>query len=291
MSYPVFVNPHDSRSASQDEVDLERGFPTLKGKKGRHTIHLEWWLAALPLLLFLVLPVFALLTRSSLQQLISTALEPQVLSAIRISLKTTLISLLIIVLFGTPVAFILGRGEFRGKKLIETIVDLPTVLPPSVAGVALLLALGRRGLVGGFLADLGLQIPFSQLAVILAQLFIAAPYFIRSAVIGFAAVDDEILEAGALDGASQMQLFRYIIMPVSQKSLITGAVMSWARALGEFGATIIFAGNFIGVTQTMPLAIYLGFETNLELAITLSVILVLISFVTLFIVRLFTDQK
>jgi molybdate transport system permease protein len=226
-----------------------------------------------------------------LQELLTTAADPQVLTAIKISFKTTLISLLIIVLFGTPVAFILGRGEFKGKKLIETLVDLPTVLPPSVAGVALLLALGRRGLVGGFLADLGLQIPFSQLAVILAQLFIAAPYFIRAAVIGFAAVDDEVLEAGALDGANQLQLFRYIIIPVSQKSIFTGAVMSWARALGEFGATIIFAGNFIGVTQTMPLAIYLGFEMNLELAITLSVILVVISFVTLLIVRFITDQK
>ncbi len=291
MSYPVFGTSQNTRSTPQDEVDLERGFPSLKGKKSRHAIRFEWWLAALPLLFFLALPVFALLTRSSISELLTTAADPQVLTAIKISFKTTLISLVIIVLFGTPVAFILGRGEFKGKKLVETLVDLPTVLPPSVAGVALLLALGRRGLVGGFLADLGLQIPFSQLAVILAQLFIAAPYFIRSAVIGFAAVDDEVLEAGALDGANQLQLFRYIIIPVSQKSIITGAVMSWARALGEFGATIIFAGNFIGVTQTMPLAIYLGFEMNLELAITLSVILVLVSFITLLTVRFFTDQK
>ncbi|HWQ45960.1 MAG TPA: hypothetical protein VN376_03785, partial [Longilinea sp.] len=166
MSYPNFVNPRETRSTPQDEVDLERGYPSLKGKKGRHTIRYEWWVAALPLLFFLALPIIALLTRSTPQSLWATAIEPQVLTAIKISLKTTLISLLIIVGFGTPVAYLLGRGEFRGKKLIEILVDLPTVLPPSVAGVALLLALGRRGLVGGFLADLGLQIPFSQLAVI-----------------------------------------------------------------------------------------------------------------------------
>ena len=161
-------------------------------------------------------------------------------------------------------------------------IDLPTVLPPSVAGVALLLMLGRRGLFGPLLESAGIQLSFTQAALVIAQVFISAPFYVRAAAVGFASVDGELEQAAQLDGASRWQILRYIIFPLSRMALLSGSVISWSRALGEFGATIIFAGNFPGRTQTMPMAIYLGFELDMDLAITLSVILVAVSFVSLF---------
>jgi molybdate transport system permease protein len=180
----------------------------------------------------------------------------------------------------------MGRQRFRLKRLVDTLIDLPTVLPPSVAGVALLITFGRRGWIGGGLEDLGVQIAFSQAAVVIAQVFIAAPFYVRSAAIGFGSIDAEVEQAAQLDGASRWGIFRYIIFPLSETALFTGAMMSWSRALGEFGATIIFAGNYPGRTQTMPIAIYLGFEVDLNIALTLSVILVGISFLSMLLVKL-----
>jgi molybdate transport system permease protein len=179
----------------------------------------------------------------------------------------------------------LGSRNFKGKRLVETLVDLPTVLPPSVAGVALLVAFGRRGLLGGALEDLGIELAFSQAAVVMAQSFVAAPFYVRSAALGFGAVDKELIQAAMLDGAGSWKLFREVVFPLAFPSALSGAVMSWARALGEFGATIIFAGNFPGRTQTMPLAIYIGFEVDLNTALTLSVILILLSFASLWLIR------
>src|SRR5690606_11319808 len=158
----------------------------------------------------------------------------------------------------TPLAYLMGRHQYRYKKLLDTLIDLPTVLPPAVAGVALLMTLGRRGLIGGWLDDLGIEVAFTTAAVVIAQIFIAAPFYVRSAARGFAGIDPEIGQAAQLDGASGWQVFRYVILPLSRFALLSGAMMSWARALGEFGATMIFAGNFPGRTQTMPTAIYLG---------------------------------
>ena len=169
--------------------------------------------------------------------------------------------------------------------MLDALIDLPTILPPSVAGVALLITFGRRGLVGGWLEDMGVQVAFTQLAVVLAQVFIAAPFYIRSAILGFAGVEDDIVEAAQLDGANQAQIFRHMMVPITRPALVSGSMMSWARALGEFGATIIFAGNYLGRTQTMPTAIYLGFEVDLQVAITLSVILVGVSLVMILIVK------
>jgi molybdate transport system permease protein len=165
------------------------------------------------------------------------------------------------------------------------LVDLPTLLPPSVAGVALLITFGRRGPLGDMLESAGIQVVFTPLAVVLAQVFIAAPFYVRAAALGFSSVDVEIEQAAQLDGANPWQTFRYIILPLSQGALLSGATTSWARALGEFGATILFAGNLPGRTQTMPTAIYLGFETNLDTALTLSVILVILSLAALFVVK------
>ncbi len=174
---------------------------------------------------------------------------------------------------------------------MDTLVDIPTVLPPSVAGVALLMAFGRRGLVGALLAEKGITIPFTFIAVVMAQLFIASPLYVRSAAVGFSGIDKELKQAAALDGANRWQVFRYIVLPLSANALLSGGVMTWARALGEFGATIIFAGNFPGRTQTMPLAIYIGFEIELNVALTLSIILICFSFLTLVLVKGFLHSR
>ncbi len=250
-----------------------------------------WRALALPLILFFLIPVGMLFTRITPQAVLENIGQKVILQAIGISLKTTLISLLMILALGTPLAYLMGRSQFRGKKALDTLIDLPTVLPPSVAGVALLITLGRRGWIGGWLDDLGIQVAFSTAAVVIAQTFIAAPFYVRAATLGFASIDAEIEQAAQLDGASRWQIFRYVILPLSRFALISGAMMSWARALGEFGATMIFAGNFPGRTQTMPTAIYLGFERDLESALTLSVILVVISFLSLLLIKVLVAHE
>jgi molybdate transport system permease protein len=250
-----------------------------------------WRLLALPLILLFLIPVATLFTRISLPVLLQNIAEPAVLQAIGVSLRTTTISLSLILLLGTPLAYLMGRYEFRHKKLLDTLIDLPTVLPPSVAGIALLITLGRRGWVGSWLGGLGIETAFTMAAVVIAQLFIAAPFYVRAATLGFASVDLEIEQAAQLDGANRWQIFRHIILPLSRASMLSGGMMSWARALGEFGATMIFAGNLAGRTQTMPTAIYLGFERNIETAVALSVILVFISFLCLLVVRIFVPRE
>jgi molybdate transport system permease protein len=165
------------------------------------------------------------------------------------------------------------------------------LLPPSVAGVALLVAFGRRGLLGPALDGVGIQIAFTQVAVIMAQVFVASPFFVKAAISAFAAVDRELEQAAAVDGASPLGAFWRITLPLSASALFGGVVMTWARALGEFGATIIFAGNFPGRTQTMPLAIYIGFEIDLRVALTLSAILLAIAFTVLLVVKVALRQR
>jgi molybdate transport system permease protein len=195
------------------------------------------------------------------------------------------------ILLGTPVAYLMARRDFPSKQAIDALLDLPTVLPPAVAGVALLMAFGRRGLLGSLLAPLGMHVTFTPVAVVMAQMFVAAPFYLRSAILGFTAVDVELEQSASLDGASEWQIFRHVVLPLSHNALLSGAVMTWARALGEFGATIIFAGNLPGRTQTMPLAIYLGFELDLSLALTLAVILMALSFLVLIAVKLLISRN
>lgn len=244
-----------------------------------------WRILSLPMLVFLSLPIAALFLRISPGSLLNNLQDPDVLRAIGLSLGTTLVSTAIIVVGGTPLAYAHARRQFRFNRLIDTLIDLPLVLPPAVAGVALLMAFGRRGVLGGFLSDLGIHIAFTPLAVIIAQVFVAAPFFIKSASVGFSNIDPELEQSAALDGATSPQILRFLTIPLSWSALIGGGVMSWARALGEFGATIIFAGNFPGRTQTMPLAIYIGFELELDIALTLSAIQILLSFLALFVAK------
>lgn len=246
------------------------------------------WLLVLPgvlLSLFLGLPVAAMLLEGLTPDLLSRLSQAQAVSALRLSLSTSTASTLLAVLLGTPLAFALARWRFRGKGLIELIVDLPIVLPPSVAGLALLLAFGRRGLLGSSLMAWGISLPFSTLAVVLAQLFVAAPLFVRAARLGFISVDKQLEESAITEGASSWQLFRYVMVPTAGTSLIGGALLCLARALGEFGATLLFAGNLMGRTQTMPLAIYVGLESDRGVAIALSLILLAVSAVLLAVLR------
>jgi len=245
----------------------------------------SWWLLSFPLLAFFTIPLLALLISTPIGELWSNFSKPEVYQAIRISIITSAMATGVTVVFGTPVAYLMARRRFRFKRVVDTLIDLPTVLPPAVAGVALLIAFGRKGVIGGFLDSLGIQLAFTQAAVVLAQTFVAGPLFVKSATIGFASVEPELEQAASMDGATGWRVFREVTIPLAQKSLLSGAVMTWARALGEFGATIIFAGNFPGRTQTMPLAIYIGFELELNVALTLSVILIAFSFLTLILVK------
>jgi molybdate transport system permease protein len=238
--------------------------------------------------LFLSLPILVLVARAVFDGSLAHALTAQVvLSALGLSLATTAISLVITVAFGLPLAFVLARRRFRGRGLVEAIVDLPLVLPPAVAGLALLLVLGRRSFLGVPLDAIGIDIPFTTLAVILAQTFVSAPFFIRSARTGIASVEPDLEDAARVDGASDIEVFRHITVPLAGSALAAGLVMSWARALGEFGATIMFAGNIEGRTQTLPLVVYGEFQGgDLDASIAAAAILVLAAFGVLVAVRL-----
>jgi molybdate transport system permease protein len=247
---------------------------------GRWSVRLISGLA----LLFLGLPVAVLIVRSVADGSLTDALTTQVvLDALALSLVTTSISVALSAAFGLPLAWLMARRTFRGSWLVETIVDLPIVLPPAVAGLGLLLVFGRQGLIG---EPLGAGIPFTTIAVILAQTFVSAPFFIRSARTGIAAVDRDLEAAARVDGASEFQLFRAVTMPLAATALAAGLVMTWARSLGEFGATIMFAGNIEGRTQTLPLVVYGEFHAgDLDASIAAAAILVLAAIGVLIAVR------
>jgi molybdate transport system permease protein len=247
----------------------------------------SWLLIAggLPLLALLTLPLISLVLKTPPLAVLASLGDATTRQAIALSLRTSLLTVLVVVLFGTPLAYLLARKRLRGASLLEVVLDLPTVLPPAVAGLALLMAFGRRGLLGGWLAGLGIQLPFTPFAVVMAQTFVAAPYYIKAAALGLSGVSNELEQAAALDGATPLETFRYVTLRLAWQGIVGGIALCWARALGEFGATIIFAGNLPGRTQTMPLAVYLGFELDLTRALTLAVILLAISFVILVAVR------
>lgn len=248
-------------------------------------------LASGALLLFLVVPLGVLLVTALEADLWQQLQRPTVVQALRLSVYTSTLSTLITLVCGTPLAYALARRKIRGRAAIETLLDLPIVLPPAVAGLALLLTFGRRGLFGPVLETLGVSVPFTTLAVVLAQTFVAAPFFIRSAQTGFANVPPQLEESASDLGASSWRIFYRVTLPLAGTALLSGIILSWARALGEFGATILFAGSFIGRTQTLPLAIYQALETDLNSAIAIGAILILISFLFLTLLRLVTHGR
>jgi molybdate transport system permease protein len=247
----------------------------------------DWRLliASAPLLALLILPILALVLKTPPMTLLRYLGNSSTLQAISLSLVTSTATAAMVIVLGLPLAYLLARRRFRGQRLVEVLIDLPTVLPPAVAGLALLMAFGRRGLIGSWLQTLGIEIAFTPVAVMMAQMFVAAPYYIKTASVGLAGVSDDLERAAALDGAGTLQVLRYITLPLAWRGIVGGIVLCWARALGEFGATIIFAGNYPGRTQTMPLAVYLGFEIDLNLALTLGVILLILSFSLLLAIR------
>jgi molybdate transport system permease protein len=236
---------------------------------------------------FLALPVVVLVARSLANNALAEAAgSSEVLAALGLSLVTTAISLALTIAFGLPLAILLARHAFRGKWLVEAIVDLPIVLPPSVAGLALLLVFGRRGALSGPLGVAGVDLAFTTFAVILAQTFVSAPFFIRAARTGIAAVDHDLEDAARVDGGSERQVFRLVTIPLAGAALAAGMVMTWARALGEFGATIMFAGNVEGRTQTLPLVVYAEFQGgDLDASVAAAAILVLAAAAVLIAVR------
>ncbi|MBT6179456.1 MAG: molybdate ABC transporter permease subunit [Deltaproteobacteria bacterium] len=240
-----------------------------------HTTSGRWrsLLLAMPMLVLLVLPIFALVFSSSPAEFMAGTQHPLFFPALTLSLQSTFVSLILIILAGTPLAWWLAHSSGRSTRVIATLVELPIVLPPAVIGVALLQVFGRSGFFGETLAALGWQIPFTTLAVILAQTVIAAPFYVQSATAAFKRVDSDLLLVARTLGQTRMGTLLRVAVPLALPGLLSGAALAWARALGEFGATLLFAGNLSGETQTMPLAIYTALESDVRAALALALVL------------------
>lgn len=239
---------------------------------------------------FIALPVIALFLRSPLESILAAMQDPVVLEALRLSLMTSSITTIVVVMMGTPIAYVSARFNYFGKEIADSLIDLPVIMPPAVAGIALLVAFGRMGLVGQYLSSFGISIAFTTLAVIIAQVFVSSPFYIRQARTSFEDVDVAFENAARTLGASRVYTFFHVILPIAMNGLFSGAIMAFARSLGEFGATIMFAGNFQGRTQTMPLAIYTAMQGDLDVSLCLSIILVAFSFAVIVIVKTLTRR-
>ena len=262
-----------------------------QGQTGGDVLASGFAVAALALLAgFISLPLLSLVIWTVDKESWQAMASPVAVDALLLSARTTAISMLIILTVGTPAAFVLARAEFRGKRLVDTLIDIPAVLPPSAAGIALLLAFGRVGLIGEHLRVLGIELSFTTAAVVMAELFVATHFYVRQAAVGFGRIDRNVEEAAMVDGANRTKVFLKITIPLAFPALVAGAVTAWARALGEFGGTIIFAGSFRGITQTMPLAIYGTLESNFDAAVALSVLVLGFSFVVILVARFLTRR-
>ena len=235
---------------------------------------------------FLVLPMVGLLIRAPWSDLLVRLAEPEVGEALRLSLITATLATVVSMFFGIPIAWVLARSTIRGRSILRALVTVPLVLPPVVGGVALFLVLGRRGIIGGWLYEsFGLSLPFTTAAVVIAETFVAMPFLVISVEGALRAADARFEDAAATLGAGGWSTFRRVTLPLVAPGIAAGAVLCWARALGEFGATITFAGNFPGTTQTMPLAVYLALQNDPEAAIVLSLVLLAVSLATLALLR------
>ena len=243
-------------------------------RRGRAGVPVALLVPALLGLTFLVLPLLGLLQRVPWSTLVSRLGEPGILIALRLSLVTATIATAVCVVVGVPLAWLLARADFPGRGLVRALVTVPLVLPPVVGGVALLLVFGRRGLLGPWLdSTFGITLPFTTAGVVMAEAFVAMPFLVIAVEGALRGADSRYEEAAATLGAGRWTAFRRVTLPLIAPGVAAGAVLCWARALGEFGATITFAGNFPGRTQTMPLAVYLALEQDLPSAIVLSLVL------------------
>jgi molybdate transport system permease protein len=231
--------------------------------------------------LFIAVPVVAVFLYVTPAQLFATLGSPGFLEPLKLSMLTATLAALIVFALATPVSYVIARKRFPGRVLLDTLVDIPIVLPPAVAGLALLLAFAPRGLVGQFLLQQGIVLPGSIVAVVMAEVFVASPFYFRSSKTAFEAVNQRVIDSARILTKSDSRVFLRVTLPLAAKGVLAGFIMCWARALGEFGATLLFAGNLPGVTQTMPLAIYIAMAGNLVQADVLSVVLVLFSFAVL----------
>jgi molybdate transport system permease protein len=243
----------------------------------RALLALAYFLASAVALAFLVLPILAIFVHVSPGRLIDQLSNPVVGDALLVSFKTTLIAQALVLLFGTPTAYLLASRRFPGRSLCITLVELPLVLPPAVAGIGLLAAFGRFGLLGSSLRSLGITLPFTQSAVTIAVAFVASPLYVRQAIAAFEAIDPNLIAASRTLGAGPARTFFRVVLPLARGGLAAGEALAFARGLGEFGATIMFAGSLQKVTQTLPLAIYAEFEVNFDVTLAISALLVLIS--------------
>ena len=243
----------------------------------RALLAVVYFVAAAIALVFLFLPIVAIFVHVSPGRLLDQFSNPVVTDALVVSLKTTLVAQALVLLFGTPTAYLLASRRFPGRSLCVTLVELPMVLPPTVAGIGLLVAFGRFGLLGSSLRAAGITIPFTQSAVTLAVAFVSSPLYIRQAIAAFEAIDPNLVAASRTLGAGPVRTFFRVVLPLARGGLVAGEALAFARGLGEFGATIMFAGSLQKVTQTLPLAIYAEFEVNFDVALAISALLVLIS--------------
>jgi molybdate transport system permease protein len=247
--------------------------------------------AALALLAgFVSLPLLSLVVWTVDNAAWRTMASPVAVDALFLSIRTTAITMAVLLVVGTPAAYVLARANFGGNRVLNTLIDVPVVMPPSAAGIALLLAFGKLGLVGQYLDVFGVTLTFTTAAVVMAEVFVAAPFYVRQAATGFAAVDRTIEEAALVDGAGRATVFFRVTVPLAFPALVSGALTAWARALGEFGATIIFAGSFRGITQTIPLAIFAEFQSDIDAAVALSVLVLGYAFAVILAVRYLTTR-
>jgi molybdate transport system permease protein len=251
----------------------------------------RWFAVALTLaftvvITFLTLPIVAIFVNTSPRDLLASLDDPVARDALWLSLRTTAISIGLILVIGTPAAYFLATRRFRGRTLAITLVELPLVLPPAVAGIALLAAVGPAGILGGAVGDVGLELVLETAGVVVALAFVASPFYVRQAQAAFASVDPTLIDAARTLGASEARAFARVAIPAAMPSLVAGTALALGRALGEFGATLMFAGSLRGVTQTVPLAIYDRFSTDFPAALALSAVLVALSAAILLSVKL-----
>ncbi len=273
--------PTDKRDDTRRQADA----PRLQAKRrmlwtlSSSSLPVVEWALGLVLLLFLLLPVLSLFLSVTPQRFVTALGEDVVRDALGLSVRTSCMALAAVVIFGTPLAHRLAAGRpFPGRAAVEALLQLPWITPPAVAGLALLMAFGREGLVGHYLTNWGVTLPFSTAAVVVAQAFESSAFYVQSARQAFASVDKQLTEVSRTLGAGPWRTFFRLELPTAMPGLLVGAAMAWARALGEFGATMLFAGNMQGVTQTMPLAIYTVMEQDLDAALTLAIVLILVGF-------------